>query len=301
MCVFLAWSVISLSILESQPSITVVFLAFPMDAGRESPSLSYYSFPLSSELRKHWLAALPRDEGANSRVSESTVLCSGRFLRKIFTFLPLPKSLYTPITDHGKARKAGRFLKVGAVPSVFFFFFFFFFKPTSLRAPVSNGMSVDYQAEKGIGPDHERKRAVDTRWPNDETTLYRQLAEHERLQRKRSKVREGSADRAANTRCWPTRSTSVHSDFRDIFKQDCRKSKAIVLGLRSCRWEIWGKTSRRGREEKEIKGKKKNKKKKNSKQRRIRGDDVGGESRSRSSAFFPVSGTWPLFFSQVLV
>ena len=43
----------------------------------------------------------------------------------------------------------------------------------------------------------ERKRAVDSRWPNDETSLYRKLAEHERLQRKRSKVREGSADRAA--------------------------------------------------------------------------------------------------------
>ena len=91
---------------------------------RTSPSLSYHSFPLSSELRKHCLVALRRDDGANSRVSESIVLCSGRFLRKIFTFLLMPKSLGTPITDHGKARKASRFLKVDAVPSVFFFCFF---------------------------------------------------------------------------------------------------------------------------------------------------------------------------------
>ena len=41
---------------------------------RTSPSLSYHSFPLSSGLRKHWVVALRRDEGANSRVSESTVL-----------------------------------------------------------------------------------------------------------------------------------------------------------------------------------------------------------------------------------
>ena len=69
----------------------VVFPAFPMDAGRV---LSYHSFPLSSELRKHWLVALRRDQGANSRVSESTVLCSEHFLRKIFTFLLVPKSLW---------------------------------------------------------------------------------------------------------------------------------------------------------------------------------------------------------------
>ena len=51
-------------------------------------------------------------------------------------------------------------------------------------------------------------------------------------------------------------------DFRDIiFKQDCRKSKAILVGLRSCRWEVWGITSRKGRE---------NNKKKNEKRRRRR-------------------------------
>ena len=48
-----------------------------------------------------------------------------------------------------------------------------------------------------------RKRAVDSRWPNDETTLYRKLVKRERLQR--SEVREGSADRTANARCRQTR------------------------------------------------------------------------------------------------
>ena len=62
---------------------------------RTSPSLSYHSFPLSSELWKHWLVALRRDEGANSRVSASTALCSERFLRKIFAFILVPKSLWT--------------------------------------------------------------------------------------------------------------------------------------------------------------------------------------------------------------
>ena len=45
----------------------------------------------------------------------------------------------------------------------------------------------------------EKKRAVDSRWSNDETLLYQKLAEGKRLQRKRSEVREGSADRAAST------------------------------------------------------------------------------------------------------
>ena len=46
----------------------------------------------------------------------------------------------------------------------------------------------------------ERKRAVDSLWLNDETTLYPKLADHERLQRNRSTVREGSADRERPTR-----------------------------------------------------------------------------------------------------
>ena len=43
------------------------------------------------------------------------------------------------------------------------------------------------------------------------------------------------------------------SDFRlqrHIFKQDCRKSKPILVGLRSCRWKVWDITSRKGRERK---------------------------------------------------
>ena len=102
------------------------------------------------------------------------------------------ESVDSPITDHGKARKASRFLKADAVPSVFFFFF--------LRPQVWNERRL--RSRERHGP--ERKRAVDSRWPNDETTLYRKLAERKRLQRKRSKVREGSADRSANKRCTNT-------------------------------------------------------------------------------------------------
>ena len=68
-------------------------------------------------------------------------------------------------------------------------------------------MSVDYEAEKGTALRESvqltpvgqmMKRLFIQSWRNTP----------ERLQRKRSKVREGSADRAANTRCRPTR--SVH-------------------------------------------------------------------------------------------
>ena len=157
-------------------------------------------------------------------MSESTVLCSGRFLRKIFTFLLVPKS---PITDHGKARKGSRFLKADAVPSVLFFF-----APASLRAPVSNGMSVGRSRERhGL----ERKRAVDSRWPNDETTLCRKLAERERLQRNRSKVREGSADIERPTRDVGYVDQPAVCIMIQTSETYCRKSKAILFGLYSCR------------------------------------------------------------------
>ena len=61
------------------------------------------------------------------------------------------------------------------------------------------------------------------------------------------------------------------SDFRlqrHKFKQDCRKSKPILVGLRSCRWEVWGITSRKGREKKKKQSRKKSRKNKG-KQRRI--------------------------------
>ena len=58
------------------------------------------------------------------------------------------------------------------------------------------------------------------------------------------------------------------SDFRDIFKQDCRKSKPILIGLRSCRWEVWDITSRKGRERKKKQKKKKNREKTNKKENR---------------------------------
>ena len=119
-------SLFEILILESQPSIPVECCVPRFFNGRRtSPSLSYHSFPLSSELRKHWLVALRRYEGANSRVSESTVLCSERFLRKIFTFFLVPKSLWTlPLPIMAKQGKASRFLKADAVlvQPVFFFF-----------------------------------------------------------------------------------------------------------------------------------------------------------------------------------
>ena len=98
---------------------------------RLSLSLSYQSFPLSSELRKHWSVALRRDEGANSCVSESTVRCSERFLRQIFTFLLAPKSLWTlplPITA-----KQGRFVVSWKQMQCHRFFFFFCIPQVSVR------------------------------------------------------------------------------------------------------------------------------------------------------------------------
>ena len=83
-------------------------------------------------------------------MSESTVLCSERFLRKIFTFFLVPKSLWTlPLPIMAKQGKASRFLKADAVPVPPVFFFFFAPANGSLRALVSNGMSVDYEADKG--------------------------------------------------------------------------------------------------------------------------------------------------------
>ena len=144
--------VISFSILDSQPSITVVFLAFPMYAGRvlQHPTIAFtvkwvqealVSCP-SSRRRSN----LPRERKHRSM--------QWTLPPKDFHFPSrAQESVDSPITDHGKGRKASRFLKADAVPSLFFFlsFFYFLFLPAtwSLRAPVSNGMSVDYEAEKG--------------------------------------------------------------------------------------------------------------------------------------------------------
>ena len=169
-----------------------------MDTGRVLHYiLSNDSFPPSSELRKRWLVALRLDNEANSRVSESTVLCSERSLRQIFTFLPVPKSLWTlplPIMAK-KGRPVASWKQMQCHRCIYLFFF----APASLRAPVSHRMSVDYECRERHGP--ERKCSVDSRWPNDENNHYRKLAKSEGLQRQRSKVRAESADRAANTRC----------------------------------------------------------------------------------------------------
>ena len=119
------------------------------------------------------------------------------------------ESVDSPITDHGKARKASRFLKADAVPSVFLFFFFRL-QSWSLRAPVSNGMSVGYEAEKGtalresvqLTPVGQMMKPLSIEsWRNTRVCGASEM--------KFVKI-EGSADRAANTRCRPT--LSVHSN-----------------------------------------------------------------------------------------
>ena len=146
--------------------------------------------------------ALRRDEGAHSRVSESTVLCSERFLRKIFTFLLVPKSLWTlPLPIQWQSKESwslpeSRCSAIGV----------FFFCPQLEVSVTCAGLQWNehgLRSRERHGPG--RKRAVDSCWPNDETTLYRNLVEHERLQRKRSKVR------AANTRCRPTCDVGQHA------------------------------------------------------------------------------------------
>ena len=169
-----------------KPTIDHCCLPRFFNGRRTSPSLSYHSFPLSSELRKHWLVALRRDEGANSRVSESTVLCGESFLRKIFTFLFVPKSLWTlPLPIMAKQGKLVASWKHMQCHRCFFFFFF-----CARKSPCA-GLQWNerrLRSRERHGP--ERKRAVDSRWPTDETTLCRKLAERERLpERKRSKFR----------------------------------------------------------------------------------------------------------------
>ena len=110
------------------------------------------------------------------------------------------ESVDSPISNHGKARKAGCFLKAYVVPSVFFFLHPQL-RGASLPAPVSNGMSPDYEAEKGtalresvqLTPVGQMKKPLSIEsWRN----IY-----SERLQCKRRKVCARSADRAANTQC----------------------------------------------------------------------------------------------------
>ena len=163
-------------------------------------------------------------------MSESTVLSGERFLRKIFTFLLVPKSLWIlPLPIMAKQGKLVASWKQMQCHRCFFF--------CARKSPCA-GLQWNerrLQSRERHGP--ERKRAVDSRWPTDETTLCRKVAERKRLQRKRCNLAgEGSAaDRAANTRCWPTR--RVHSSRLQTSAtySSCRKSKAILVGLRSCR------------------------------------------------------------------
>ena len=68
--------------------------------------LSHQSFPLSSEARKRWLVALRRDEGANFRVTNTTVLCSEHFLPTHFHFpAHAQASLESPSTIMANRRR----------------------------------------------------------------------------------------------------------------------------------------------------------------------------------------------------
>ena len=86
------------------------------------------------------------------------------------------ESVDSPISNHGKARKAGCFLKACVLPSVFFFFFA---PATSRRKSPCAGLQwkePGLRSRERHGP--ERKRAVDSGRPNEETTFYRKLAEY---------------------------------------------------------------------------------------------------------------------------
>ena len=174
MCVFLAWSFISFLVLESQPSITVVFFAFSMDCGRTSSSLLNQSFLLSSELRNTgWLPLVETKEW-------TFALATAPFFFPTDFHFPAraQESVDTPITDqYGKPRKVSRFLKADTVhvPSGFCR------SQVSMR-PSPMEWAARYESEKGP----ERKRAVDFWGPNNETTHYWQLAKSTRLQPKRS-------------------------------------------------------------------------------------------------------------------
>ena len=137
----------------------------------------------------------------------------------------MPKSLWTLPLPIMKARKASRFLKADAV--VFFFF--------CARKSPCTGLQWNerrLRSRERHGP--ERKRAVDFRWPTDETTLSKPGGTRGCSASEVKFTGEGSAaDRAANTRCRPTR--SVHSDFRlQQHIQVAKKVKQYLSGLSGC-------------------------------------------------------------------
>ena len=231
------------------------------------------SFPLSNEPRKHGLAALCQDEGANSRrdVSESTVLCSGCFLRKIFTFLLMPKSLWTlPFSIMAKQGKRERFLRK--------IFTFLLMPKSPWTLPFSimakQGKLVaswkQMQCHRCFFFAHARLRGSALVQWNERATKQRNARPWEKAcswspvgqmmkplpieswrkargcsPSKVKFVKDPAVER-------PTRDVGQHAVCVMIqtSKTYCRKSKAILFGLRSCRCEACGITSRRGREKK---------------------------------------------------
>ena len=72
------------------------------------PDLSFHTFPLGNEaLRKRWIAGIRRDEGADFKVTQSTVVCSIHFASDDFIVHP---------GEAGLKKRVCRRLKPGAVP-----------------------------------------------------------------------------------------------------------------------------------------------------------------------------------------
>ena len=160
---------------------------------------------------------------------------------KNFHFLSrTQESVDSPITDHGKARKASRFLKADAVPSVFLFFFFFFrpeLEVSLRRSPMEWAWTT--KQRKARPWEKACSWLPLAKWWNHSLSKAggtREFAAQAKWSSWRIRRSSGQHAMLANTQC--------------AFKQDCRKSKAILVGLRSCRWEVWGITSWRGREKK---------------------------------------------------
>ena len=107
------------------------------------------------------------------------------------------ESVDSPISNHGKARKAGCFLKAYVVPSVFFFFFFFAPATSRRKSPCAGlqwnepGLRSRESVQLTLVGQMKKPLSIES-WRN----IY-----SERLQRKRRKGCARSADRAANTQC----------------------------------------------------------------------------------------------------
>ena len=151
------------------------------------------------------------------------------------SFLLVPKSLWTlplPImANQGK-------LVVSWKQMQCHWCLFVFFAPAtwSLRAAVSSGMSVDYEAEKGTA----LKESV-------QLTSVGQMMKPLSIEPIES-WRNTRGCSASEVKCVkdppierPTRGAGHHAV---CIQTGLQKNKAILVGLRSCRWEVWAKQAR---------------------------------------------------------